>query len=91
MPMVKALVQNFNGITMAYVMGFVNAALALLIAFGIHFNDQQQGAVITFVNAAMIVAVHLGHRLGEAAPTPLPSPVPNVRADNAPPADVAAG
>lgn len=80
--MVKSLVQNFNGITMAYAMGFVNAALALLIAFGIHFNDQQQGAVITFVNAAMIVAVHLGHRLGEVAPTPLPPATPNVRAEN---------
>lgn len=70
--MVTRLAANFNGITMAYAMGLVNALLGVLIAFGVTITDQQAAAIIGFVNAAMIVAAHVGHRLGEQSPTQHP-------------------
>jgi len=63
--MVRTIVANFNGITMAYLMGLVNALLALLLAFGVPLTDTQDAAIVSFANAAMIVVAHLGHRLGE--------------------------
>lgn len=57
-----------NGLTLAYVVALVNAALALLVSFGIHMNDTQQAAIVGFVN----VAVMLGARvlnLPERTPT----------------------
>lgn len=89
--MIKALAQNFNGITMAYVMGLVNALLGLLLAFGVNLSETQQGAIIAFVNAAMIVMAHMGHRLGEVSVTPLPPATSNAKpeaAPDAPPAPV---
>ena len=66
MTMVKKLVLNFNGITMAYAIGLVNALLQVLIAFGVPLSDTENASIVAFANAAMIVAAHLGHRLGEA-------------------------
>lgn len=57
---------TFNGISIAYVMGFVNAVFACLLAFGITLTDAQIASVSALINAAMILAVHFGHRIGEA-------------------------
>lgn len=65
-PMITKAALNLNGITIAYVMGLVNAALACLLAFGVTMTDIQIGAVATLVNAALILCVHVGHRVGEA-------------------------
>lgn len=62
---VRRTAVNFNGITIAYLMGTVNAVLAALVAFGVHMNDSQQVAVAGLVNAALILGIHLAHRLGE--------------------------
>ncbi len=63
-PMRKAAV-TLNGITVAYMMGFVNAVLACLLAFGVDLNEAQQASIATLVNASLVLAVHLSHRLGE--------------------------
>ena len=63
--MVKSLVRDFNGITMAYAMALVNATLALLLAFGLTLSPDEQASITTFINAALVVLAHVGHRLGE--------------------------
>lgn len=63
-PMRKAAV-TMNGITVAYMMGVVNALLATLLSFGVDLNTVQQASIATLVNASLVLAVHLAHRLGE--------------------------
>lgn len=63
-PMRKAAV-TMNGITVAYMMGLVNAVLATLLAFGVNITVGEQAALAGLVNASLILAVHLSHRLGE--------------------------
>lgn len=62
---VRKVAVNFNGISIAYLMGFANAAMATVAAFGLNLNDTQRAAVSGLVNASLILAVHLSHRLGE--------------------------
>jgi hypothetical protein len=61
----KAAVQ-LNGISIAYIMALVNAVLACLLAFGVSLTDQEIAAIVGLVNAAMALAIHIGHRVGEA-------------------------
>jgi hypothetical protein len=58
---------TFNGISIAYVLGFVNAVMAVINAFGLNLNETQRVAVVGLVNAALILAVHMAHRVGEAS------------------------
>jgi hypothetical protein len=58
---------NLNGISIAYVMGAVNGLFGLLVAFGVPMSDPQQAAIGGFINGAMILLMHFGHRLGEQA------------------------
>lgn len=67
--MVASIVQNLNGISIAYLMGLTNSLFAVLIAFGVPLSDAREAALDAFVNAAMIVLMHIGHRLGEQAAT----------------------
>lgn len=64
--MIRSAAINLNGISIAYVMGFVNALLACLLAFGVHLTDTEIAAVAGLVNAGLVLAVHFGHRVGEA-------------------------
>ena len=67
MKTVTKIAVNFNGISIAYMIGLVNACMAVAMAFGLALNDTQQAAIVGLVNAALVLAVHLGHRLGEAS------------------------
>lgn len=67
--MVRSMAQTFNGITIAYVMGLVNAVLACVGSFGVNLSETQQGAIVALVNAGLILCVHMGHRVGEASST----------------------
>lgn len=64
--MITKAAVNLNGITIAYVMGFVNAVFACLLAFGVTLTDAEIASMSALINAAMILAVHFGHRVGEA-------------------------
>lgn len=57
---------NLNGISIAYIMGVANAAFACLVAYGITLTDAEIGATMGLLNAVLILAVHIGHRVGEA-------------------------
>lgn len=57
---------TFNGISIAYVIGFVNACMAVVNAFGLHLDDTQRVAIVGLVNAALVLAIHMAHRVGEA-------------------------
>jgi hypothetical protein len=37
------------------------------MAFGLELNDTQRASIVVLVNAGIVLAVHLGHRVGEAA------------------------
>jgi hypothetical protein len=63
---IRSAAINLNGISIAYVMGIVNSLLACLLAFGVHLTDQQIASLAALVNAGLILAVHIGHRVGEA-------------------------
>jgi hypothetical protein len=65
--MVKHAAATFNGITIAYAVGFINAFLGILIAFGIKINPDEQAAIIAFVNISFVLLVHVAHRVGEYA------------------------
>lgn len=63
--MITKAAASFNGITIAYLMGMVNAFMGVLIAFGVPLTDQENAAIVGFVNAAMIAVIHMAHRVGE--------------------------
>lgn len=65
MRVITKAVTNLNGISIAYVMGVVNAAMSLLLAFGVSISNQQDTQIVTFVNAILILMAHVSHRLGE--------------------------
>lgn len=50
-----------NGLTLAYTVAFLNAALALVEAFGVHLNHTQELSITAFVNAAVILAARVLH------------------------------
>lgn len=50
-----------NGLTLAYVVALVNAALTLVITFGVHFTADQQAAIVGFVNVAVMLAARVMH------------------------------
>lgn len=50
-----------NGLTLAYVVALINAALALLIAFGVTINTEQNAAIVGFVNAAVLLSARALH------------------------------
>lgn len=62
---IRHFTTTMNGITIAYVMGLVNASLATLAAYGATLTPEEQASTIALVNAALILAVHVGHRVGE--------------------------
>ena len=64
--MIRAAAINLNGISIAYVMGIVNAALALTVSFGVDLTAEQQGYLAAIVNGLLILVVHVSHRVGEA-------------------------
>lgn len=64
--MIRSAAINLNGISIAYAMGIVNAALALTVSFGVDLNAEQQGYMAAIVNGLLILVVHVSHRVGEA-------------------------
>lgn len=64
--MVSKVATNLNGISIAYVMGVANALFAVLVSFGIHLTDQEIASIGALLNGVLILAVHFGHRVGEA-------------------------
>jgi hypothetical protein len=60
----------------AAITGLVNAALQLVIAFGVSITDAQNAAITVFVNAALVVvALVLDHKTTVTSP---PTPKPGV-------------
>src|SRR5690348_7829405 len=64
---VRRVAVSMNGIGVAYLMGVVNAGMVTVAAFGVDLNETQRVAVASFVNASLILGIHLAHRIGEVA------------------------
>lgn len=52
---------KLNGVTVAYVMGLANAALALVVAFGVNLTPTQQGTITALVNAFLVLVAHASY------------------------------
>ncbi len=52
---------RLNGVTVAYVMGLANAALALVVSFGVNLTETQQGTITALVNALLILVAHASY------------------------------
>jgi hypothetical protein len=48
--------------TKALIIAVINAALGLVIAFGVSLSGTQQGAIVTAVNAALALIVALTYK-----------------------------
>lgn len=54
-------IDSLNGVMIAYVMGFVNSALALVIAFGVSLSETQTGTITAVVNSMLVMVAHAAH------------------------------
>lgn len=59
--MIVAKLGFLNGVAVALVMGFVNAAMACVVDFGVNMNQTQQGALTALVNAGLVLAAAAAH------------------------------
>lgn len=48
-----------NGLTLAYVVALINAALAIVVAFGLTITAPEQAAITGFLNAAVLLAARV--------------------------------
>lgn len=78
---------EMNGTLVIYAMGLANAALALVVSFGVNITTEQQGTIIATVNALFVLVGHAIHSnakrtkpvipagpINETSPTPEQSP-----------------
>ncbi len=65
---------NINGVAIALGYAAVNSALALLITFGIHMTQVETGAILAFVNNALVLVAYLAHNGAKRSQTVIPAP-----------------
>ena len=85
--MSKAITE-LNGISVAVVMGVVNAGLAMLLSFGVNLSESQAGTIQAFVNALLVMVVAVAHQNAKHTKTVIPAPpVDESRGTGKPPAN----
>lgn len=52
---------NINGVAIALGYAAINSVLALLITFGIKLTPGETGAILAFVNNALVLVAYLAH------------------------------
>lgn len=67
------LLSQLDGISVAVVMGVVNAGLALLLAFGLSLTQDEVGAIQSFVNALLIMVAAVAHSNAKRTKTVIPA------------------
>jgi hypothetical protein len=65
---------GINGVAMAYIIGLVNAGLALVISFGVTLTEGQQAGIVGFVNAGLILVAHVSYNQAKHTKTVIPAP-----------------
>lgn len=65
---------ELNGISVALIMGVVNAGLAMLLAFGLNVSQTQVGAIQAFVNACLVAVAAGAHSQAKHTKTVIPAP-----------------
>lgn len=63
-----------NATLPALILGFVNAVLQMVVAFGVTISDQQNAAITAVVNAALVLGVSLYHLLKAERQPPAVNP-----------------
>lgn len=66
--------KELNGISVALVMGVVNAGLAMMLSFGVNLTHDQQGTIQAFVNALLVAVVAAAHSQAKHTKTVIPAP-----------------
>ena len=67
-------ISELNGISVALVMGVVNAGLALVLAFGLNVTQSQVGAIQAFVNALLVMVAAVAHTNARRTKPVIPAP-----------------
>lgn len=67
-------VSELNGISVALVMGVVNAGLAMVLAFGIPLSQSEVGTIQGFVNACLVLVAAVAHTNAKRTKTVIPAP-----------------
>lgn len=65
---------ELNGISVALVMGVVNAGLSMLLAFGLTLTNDEVGSIQAFVNALLIAVAAVAHSNAKRTKTVIPAP-----------------
>lgn len=61
MAAVMDVFERLNGTLVVYAMAVANATLALVVGFGVHMTQAQQGEVTALVNAILVLVAHAAH------------------------------
>lgn len=64
---------ELNGISVAVVMGVVNAGLSMLLAFGLNLTQDEVGSIQAFVNALLIAVAAVAHSNAKRTKTVIPA------------------
>ncbi len=67
-------ISKLNGVSVALVMGVVNAGMAMLLAFGINVTTEQAGTIQAFVNALLVMVAAAAHSQAKHTKTVIPAP-----------------
>ena len=67
------VVGSINGVALAYAMGLTNAAMALVISFGVSLSETQQASIFAFVNAALVLVAHVSHNAAKRTKEVIPA------------------
>ena len=65
---------DVNGISVALVMGVVNAGLAMLLSFGVSLSESQAGTIQAFVNALLVMVAAAAHANAKRTKPVVPAP-----------------
>jgi len=61
-------------VAMAYIMGFVNAGLALVISFGVNLTQPQEAGIVGFVNTGLVLVAHVSYAQAKHTKSVIPAP-----------------
>lgn len=68
------MISELNGISVALIMGVVNAGLAMMLTFGVNLSQSQQGSIQAFVNAMLVLVAAVAHTNAKRTKTVIPAP-----------------
>lgn len=69
-------IDDLNGISVALIMGVVNAGLSMMLSFGVTITHTQASAIQAFVNGLLVLVAAVAHKAATNAKPKSPPPAP---------------